>query len=43
MDDQAHNEDDDSRITGGLATAIEDLIVQVLVIGLSCRWVKDCY
>ena len=37
MDDQARNKDDDSRITGGLATAIEDLIVQVLVIGLSCQ------
>ena len=36
MDDQARNEDDDNRITRGLATAI-DLIVQVLVIGLLCR------
>ena len=42
MDDQTCNEDDDSRITGGLATAIGDLIVQVSVIGLSCRCVKDC-
>jgi hypothetical protein len=42
VDDQARNEDDDSKITVGLATAIEDLIVQVLVIGLSRRWVKDC-
>ena len=36
------NKDDDSGITGGLATAIEDLIVQALVIGLSCWWVKNC-
>ena len=42
VDDQARNEDDDSRITGGLVTAIEDLIVQASVIGLSCWCVKDC-
>lgn len=36
VDGQAHNEDDDSRITGGLAAAIEDLVVRVLVVGSSC-------